>query len=199
MKLFIPNIILLVVLQKCEKVLTSSDNLEEATGLSDTNEQIICVICQDEMNVNDFKHPCCNGIYHKKCLYKSISFNILSCPNCRGNPIEDIRICNNCKSTKYNNELEKMKCCGIDLCKNCVNSSMKTQCSCREDLVNGIVFSHFRLCISCRQFEGKYTFSSRCPQMFCKECFNSLRNQNDGRCSYCGEKTKKKKSFLCFS
>ncbi|XP_050526926.1 uncharacterized protein LOC126897409 [Daktulosphaira vitifoliae] len=198
MKLFIANIILLVVLQKCEKVLTSSDNLEEATGLTDTNEEDICVMCHEEMNVNDFIHPCCTVKYHKKCLYKFITYNKLICPICKKNPFERIRMCHKCQTDKSDNELEKMKCCGIDLCKFCVKNNLSTQCMCNEDLVKGLIFDPNRLCTFCGIVKGKYSYSSRCPEIYCKRCFKSLSNQCNGHCPYCREERTKKKSFSCF-
>ncbi|XP_050526931.1 uncharacterized protein LOC126897411 [Daktulosphaira vitifoliae] len=195
MKLFIASIILLVVLQKCEKVLTNSNNLDDATVLPDEPKN--CLICLEEVKVIDCKHPCCSGTFHQKCLNDWLSYGVISCPNCKGNPLEGIRICFKCRLTKNDDELVNKKCCDKDLCKNCFNK-MKTECFCGKDLIEVTIFEPIRLCTKCESQQGIYTYSSRCPQIFCEKCFKVLYRESKGYCPYCGEK-KLKKSFSCFS
>ncbi|XP_050526925.1 uncharacterized protein LOC126897408 [Daktulosphaira vitifoliae] len=187
MKLFIANIILLVILQKCEKVLSSSDILEDETVLTDTNEQKNCQICRNKINVIDCKLPCCSGTFHKNCLDNWISYGVILCPNCYGNPLEDILICYNCRRTKNKEQLIKMQCCSKDLCKHCINYKMKTKCLCKKDLMKGITFDSVRVCFQCGKEQGTHTFSPRCPHIYCENCFITM-DEDHNRCIYCDEK-----------
>lgn len=54
---------------------------------NNTEEYILCTICQDEIKSKEHKVklPNCNHIFHKKCMNKFMKKNLLNfnCPNCK--------------------------------------------------------------------------------------------------------------------
>ncbi|XP_050526924.1 uncharacterized protein LOC126897407 [Daktulosphaira vitifoliae] len=194
MKIFIANITLLVVLIKCKKVLTINEIVVDATVNRGTDEPKNCLICLEELEVNNFKLPCCPGTFHKECLDKWLSYGVISCPYCNGNPLEDYRICLKCKYTDNEEELVKTKCCNRDLCKYCIEYKMETKCLCGKDLVKAITFDPDRLCSDCKTLRGTNTFSSRCPHVYCKKCYEDLEY-----CNFCGEEKRKNRFYAFFN
>ncbi|XP_050526920.1 uncharacterized protein LOC126897403 isoform X2 [Daktulosphaira vitifoliae] len=192
-KIFIANIILLVVLLKCRKVLTNTEVIVDATVNRDIDEPKNCLICLEEVKIIDCKLPCCSGTFHKKCLDTWLAYGVISCPHCNGNPLKGIRICLKCKLYENEEELVKTKCCNRDLCKYCIEYEMKTKCLCGEYLVKGITFDPVRLCSDCKRVRGRHTISSRCPHVYCKRCFKDMRC-----CIYCDEKRRRKYFNLFF-
>ncbi|XP_050526933.1 uncharacterized protein LOC126897413 [Daktulosphaira vitifoliae] len=150
-----------------------------------------CMICLLKLKVNDYKLPCCFKTLHRKCLDKWLNNGVIKCPHCQGNPLEGVRICFKCRQPKRDDELVNKKCCKNDICKKCVNM-MKTKCFCKEYLMKSIIFEPNRLCTECASHQGKYSYSSRCPQIYCEKCFKNLCKINNGCCTYCGEELAKK-------
>ncbi|XP_050529230.1 four and a half LIM domains protein 5-like [Daktulosphaira vitifoliae] len=163
------------------------------------SESLVCSKCKRVKKVNGENMvllKCCGIYVCKDCIYITMKGRCF----CGENLVEAKVVCSNCKYIRNGDDgnLIIMNCCGKKLCEFCIKHYMKTSCSCGEDLVKGIPFNDVRICTECEKNTGVYSFSPRCPHIFCEGCFTSTKNKYFGKCKYCGESepNKSSKSFI---
>ncbi|XP_050526938.1 uncharacterized protein LOC126897417 isoform X2 [Daktulosphaira vitifoliae] len=126
MKMYFANIILLVVLQKYEKVLTSSDfprDTSISTNSDEPESKILtfyCAICQEIPMEDIFKTECCKKKFHFICMYDWSKYsNEKVCPLCNGKFVAVCKICNS--DCDVNDDVTELECCKTKTHKKCID------------------------------------------------------------------------------
>ncbi|XP_050528987.1 uncharacterized protein LOC126898726 [Daktulosphaira vitifoliae] len=96
------------------------------------------------------------------------------------------------------------KCCKKILCYNCFLHNNKEnflkRCPfCYMLTKKGKLFDIIKLktlCKECKTKEGKYSYSSICPHVFCKECFKKKKKESD-HCPYCNQPLIRRQDNQC--
>ncbi|XP_050531212.1 uncharacterized protein LOC126899954 [Daktulosphaira vitifoliae] len=175
-------------------------------------ESIGCPACNEEL-ISDYDKTfvCsdCKNIRKKEDLIKMKCCDINLCTFCIERPrrtsclcgrsfLEENTVCHKCETVRNVILWDSvvMNCCGKRLCNLCINNKMRIRCLCGNYLAEGIPSEPERKCTACKKNIGIYTFSPRCPQIYCKRCFIDMEIRYKC-CKYCSERKAWKCCIYC--